>query len=118
MTEEPKVPSAEPGRLADGRIRMVKINAWVLGIGSLALTVGAPVLHGEVLTHAFLMLYFNMLGVAVNTLAVVVFAIMRRPKYALGAFFGVLIFGLVGFGLCLGTAAALGAAGLPEGSLY
>ena len=59
------------------------------------------------------LMFFNLAGVAVNFVAAIVFALLRQKGRCLGAILGGVLFGLVGFGLCLGSIFLLETFGAP-----
>ena len=86
-----------------GLLQVLKIDALIL-IGGAVLLLLLSLLPGQRDSGNFVgfMMLFNFAGVAGNAAAALIFAILRQWQRCLGAVIGAVLFGMVGFGLCLG----------------
>ena len=79
------------------------INITVLLLGTGILILRAPHMQGgDPLFFTFLMMFFIGGAILLNGLLSVILLVLRRPQAAAGAALSVLVYALLGFGLCWG----------------
>jgi|GEM_PF-4200419 hypothetical protein len=83
--------------------KILLINVLVLTLVTGILILSAPHMQGgDPLFFTFVMMLFNGGAILLNGLLAVILLVLRRPQAAAGAALSVLVYAILGFGLCWG----------------